>query len=58
MLAVDEKTEELQTFFKCIYNLEKNQWFILDFIPENENEENEDIKYKNGYFNLKEINAH
>jgi hypothetical protein len=32
MKKVEEKEEELQAFFKCIYNVNKKTWHLLDFI--------------------------
>ncbi len=50
-----EKNEELQAFFKIIYNAKEKKWFLLDFDAENISEIDEEKKYQNWYFNLKEI---
>jgi len=57
MNKVEEKQEELLAFFKSVYNRNKNKWYLLDFTIWNEAESNEEEKYKNWYFNLKEINV-
>ena len=31
MQKLDEKIEELQAFFKCVYNKTTNEWFLLDY---------------------------
>jgi hypothetical protein len=28
---IDEIEEELQAFFKCVYNKTQDKWFLLDF---------------------------
>jgi len=46
MKKIDELCEELQAFFKCVYNKTTNEWFILDFTAIN----NDD--YQNWYYIL------
>ncbi len=48
--------EELDTFFKSVYNKNENKWYLLDFIIWNLDEKDEEKKYQNWYFNLKETN--
>ncbi len=45
-----EKQEELQAFFKSVYNVLENKWYLLDF--NNRNKIYENIKYIDGYFKL------
>lgn len=49
----DEINEKLLAFFKSVYNITEDKWYLLDFYVWNENEINEEKKYQNGYFNLK-----
>gem|GEM_PF-5823751 len=42
-----EKNEELQAFFKIIYNAKEKKWFLLDFDAENISEIDEEKKYQN-----------
>lgn len=51
----DEKEEELNAFFKCVYNKNDKKWYRLDFHPINPSEIDEEKKYKNWYFNLLSI---
>lgn len=50
---ISEKEEELQTFFKSIYNTSNKNWYLLDFTIWNESEKDEELKYQKWYFNLK-----
>ena len=52
---ISEKQEELQTFFKSIYNIWEDNWYLLDFIIWNTEEKDEEKKYQNWYFNLKQV---
>jgi len=51
----EEKEDELQTFFKCVYNVTENKWYLLDFTIWDPFEDNEEKKYKNWNFNLRNI---
>jgi hypothetical protein len=31
MKKIDEVEEELQAFFKSVYNVKENSWYLLDF---------------------------
>jgi len=31
MKKIEEKNEELQAFFKSVYNVMKKKWYLLDF---------------------------
>ena len=50
-----EKEEELQPFFKSVYNKTTKKWFLLDFTIWNPNEKDEEKKYQLWYFNLKKV---
>jgi len=54
---IEEKEEELQTFFKSVYNILENKWFLLDFTIWNKSEKDEEKKYQNWYFKLKSMNS-
>lgn len=45
---IEEIEEELQAFFKCVYNKTINKWFVLDFQKTWE-------WWNDGYFNLKNL---
>ena len=51
-----EKQEELNSFFKSVYNKNENKWYLLDFTVWNPSEKDEEKKYQFWYFNLKETN--
>ena len=51
----DEKSEELNAFFKCIYNNKENNWYTLDFTVGNKEESDEEKKYQKWYFSLKDL---
>jgi hypothetical protein len=53
---MEEVQEQLQAFFKCVYNKKSNEWFLLDFKPFNNEDINEEKKYKQGSFILQKIN--
>lgn len=55
MKKIDEVEEELQAFFKSVYNVKENSWYLLDFKIWNENETDEEKKYQNGYFILQKV---
>lgn len=55
MEKIDEVEEELQAFFKSVYNVSENAWYLLDFNVANENEQDEEKKYQNGYFILQKV---
>ena len=46
----EEIEEELQAFFKCVYNKIQNNWYVLDFQKTWE-------WWNDGFFQLKEIDA-
>ena len=54
---IEEKDEELQTFFKSVYNSVKKEWFLLNFTIWNKEEKDEEKKYQSWYFNLKSMRA-
>lgn len=53
----EEEFEELEAFFKSVYNKTKDKWYLLDFSVLDENEEDEEKKYQKWYFSLKEMNT-
>ena len=53
MKNISEKEEELQIFFKSVYNVSENKWYLLDFTIWDTSETDEELKYQKGYFNLK-----
>ncbi len=53
MQKVDEKIEELEAFFKCVYNKTTDEWYLLDFAIWNNTEADEEKKYQSGSFSLK-----
>ena len=55
MEKISEKQEELQAFFKSVYNVWKDSWYLLDFTIWNPEEKDEEKKYQNWYFNLKKV---
>ena len=52
---IKENTEELQAFFKCVYNKTTNEWFVLDFTPSNNDEKDEEKKYQHWTYILQKI---
>jgi hypothetical protein len=46
MEKIEEVTEELQAFFKSVYNKTTNEWFLLDFSPSNSEEQDEEKKFQ------------
>jgi hypothetical protein len=50
---LSETREELQTFFKSVYNSSNKNWYLLDFTIWNTSEKDEEKKYQLWYFNLK-----
>ena len=56
-LEKNEKTEEeLDAFFKSVYNETYGKWYLLDFTVWNIDEKDEEKKYQFWYFSLKEVN--
>lgn len=55
MKKIEEKDEELQTFFKSVYNVTENAWYLLDFKIWNENETDEEKKYQKWSFILQRV---
>ena len=51
---IERVEEELSAFFKSVYNKWENKWYLLDFTIWNPSESDEEKKYQNGYFSLKE----
>jgi len=51
-----ETEEELQAFFKSVYNVNENKWYLLDFHIWNPDEKDEEKKYQFWYFTLEESN--
>jgi len=49
---LEEKIEEFQAFFKCVYNKATNEWFVLDF----SSSEISDDMYKKWSFTLQKSN--
>ncbi len=49
---LEEKSEWLLAFFKCVYNDIEDKWYRLDFFPSDENEKDQEKKHKNGFFSL------
>ncbi len=50
-----EKDEELQAFFKIIYNVTEKKYYKIDFFPSDYEEKDEEKKYQNWYFDAIEI---
>jgi len=48
-----EKEEELQSFFKSVFNINTKNWYLLDFTIWNTSEKDEEKKYQFWYFYLK-----
>ncbi len=55
MQKIEKKEEELQAFFKSVYNSSNKKWYLLDFHLANPDESDEEKKYQAWYFNLKEM---
>ncbi len=53
---IERKKEELLAFFKLVYNKKEDKWSLLDFHIWNVNETDDEKKYQNWYFSLKETN--
>jgi len=56
MEKIDETLEELNAFFKVVYNSLTGEWFALDFSPANLKDD-EELKYKSWFFILQKINV-
>ncbi len=54
---LEEKTEWLFAFFKCVYHKEEKKWYRLDFNFLENQVESEETKYRQWYFSLKEIDV-
>lgn len=54
---LEEKEQELNTFFKSVYNKSEDKWFLLDFTIWNSSEKDEEKKYQSWYFSLKNMNT-
>ncbi len=52
MEKIEEIPEELQAFFKSVYNKTTDEWFLLDFSPSNLEEQDEEKKFQQGSFTL------
>ena len=52
---IDDKDESLNAFFKVVYNNKENLYYRLDFTPNNEQEKDEEKKYKSWYFSLLQL---
>lgn len=50
----EEKIEELQAFFKSVFNTSTKKWYLLDFVIWNPDEKDEEKKYQLWYFSLKD----
>jgi len=46
MKKIEEIEEELQAFFKSVYNVVEKKWYLLDFKVADENEKDEELKYQ------------
>ncbi len=55
MKKIKEIEEELQAFFKSVYNVAENKWYLVDFVIWNENEQYEELKYQNWSFILQKV---
>ncbi len=55
LLKIEEIEEELQAFFKCVYNKKTKEWFLLDFNAKINNWKYDDETYKSGSFVLQKI---
>ena len=55
MKKIEEIEEELQAFFKSVYNVWEKKWYLLDFKMENKNEKDEELKYQKWSFILQKI---
>lgn len=51
-----EVKEELQAFFKVVYNTTLKEWYILDFVPNFPDMKDEETKFKQWSFILNKIN--
>jgi len=54
MKNIEEKKETIYAFFKSFYNETINKWYLLDFNVWNPDEKDEEKKYQNWYFKLRE----
>ena len=55
MKKIKEIEEELQAFFKSVYNVAENKWYLVDFVIWNDNEQDEELKYQNWSFILQKV---
>ncbi len=54
LVLKEEKEEELQTFFKSVFNKNTKKWYLLDFTIWDSSEKDEEKKYQKWSFHLKE----
>jgi len=57
MKKIEEAEEELNTFFKSVYNVKEDSWYLLDFNANDENEIDEEKKYRKWSFILQKVNT-
>ena len=55
MKKIEEIEEELQAFFKSVYNVNEKKWYLLDFQLANEDEQDEELKYQKWSFILQKV---
>ena len=55
MEKIYEEDFELQAFFKSLYNVTQNKWYLLDFFPKDYDEKDEEKKYQQWFFDPKEV---
>jgi len=55
MEKIYEEDFELQAFFKSLYNVTQNKWYLLDFFPKDYEEKDEEKKYQQWFFDPKEV---
>jgi len=55
MKKIEEVEERLLAFFKSVYNEKEKKWYRLDFKIWNENEPDEELKYKKWSFILQKV---
>lgn len=56
MNKIEEINEELQAFFKCVYNKTTDEWYLLDFTPSDLSITEDEEKYKSWSFILQKVN--
>jgi len=55
MKKVEEREEELQAFFKSVYNVLEKKWYLLDFKVADKSEKDEELKYQKWSFILQKV---